>query len=837
MKDMFAQGGSGSVGIKTNKQAIARHFGVKQSEVIYCEVGKDIAGYKVIYDKVSQRSYSLPTTLPAGTVIVSFVDGVLTLTGGAVDLGALAVTREEYVTLPGSFTSGATLTVKNELLVYLDSKYRWGGALPKTVPAGETPASTGGEGNSAWVPVGDITLRTDLANNTDVGKGDNLVGVKQPFAGSKATTVHQKMREIVAINDGAASGAEPDGVTDCSGALLGLVATVNPVVRLPFIPGTANVYYFSAFDPDALQGVTFDVDSGVKLSVPYDWLVSKASAQNLKFTRATRFMFRNLNTEYTVMPGSNEVYAAKDTFLESYAYDRSEAQFINAGGALLPVKIPFPGSDTWTSDTYMFSDTTQAAVGVVSGDNSFHIGVMDVVPGDELNACLLVNGTPQICAIVRSTNGYSGVYASAGTSGISVQQFSKTIGSAPVQSTVEIPMLADHASYLPINSEWKIRINSFSNYDVLFNGYVVTTIYTPGFITDAGFGGYFFSGTSNPLVNIYNPSKIVNSNYTRNTFLSVKVFGDSVSAPRADCWPIYLKKELEFSEGLRAWNIINKAVPGHTSADQLAIMQAEGVDDANVVVIAVGTNDAQAQIALDTYKANLLAMINICVAAGRPVILCKFGLWYTQAQAGAATGQASANYDKGAVYRNMVSRVASETGVKLLDLTSIEGPLTAYYINPALAVNLVGRGDSVVHDNIHPTTMATKTIARAVARSVMGLLSSARKRKISGMQAVTATNSWVINTNDRPVRIDVSEDGIVTLSGIVFKSSGSVAAGTQIAQIPKNMAPPYDVQFSVYADTAGVSLQVLPSGAVKVYGATGSTTLVGVSGLTWALKS
>ena len=75
MKDMFAQGGSGSVGIKTNKQAIARHFGVKQSEVIYCEVGKDIAGYKVIYDKVSQRSYSLPTTLPVGTVIVSLANG------------------------------------------------------------------------------------------------------------------------------------------------------------------------------------------------------------------------------------------------------------------------------------------------------------------------------------------------------------------------------------------------------------------------------------------------------------------------------------------------------------------------------------------------------------------------------------------------------------------------------------------------------------------------------------------------------------------------------------------------------------------------------------------
>lgn len=177
MKDMFAQGGSGSVGIKTNKQAIARHFGVKQSEVIYCEVGKDIAGYKVIYDKVSQRSYSLPTTLPVGTVIVSFADGVLTLTGGVVDLGALAVTREEFVTLPGSFTSGATLTVKNELLVYLDSKYRWGGEFPKTIPANSTPASTGGVGDSAWILQTDPYLRSDL-NTATAGKGADLVKFK-----------------------------------------------------------------------------------------------------------------------------------------------------------------------------------------------------------------------------------------------------------------------------------------------------------------------------------------------------------------------------------------------------------------------------------------------------------------------------------------------------------------------------------------------------------------------------------------------------------------------------------------------------------------------------------
>lgn len=163
----------GSTSIEVNKQSIARYFGVKQSEVIYFAAGVDLGGYKVIYDKAQQRAYSLPAGISAGTTATSLSSaGVLVHSAGSVDLGVLAVSREEYVTLPGSFTSGATLNVKNELLVYLDSKYRWGGAFPKTIPANSTPASTGGVGNLAWIPVGDIALRTDLAASS----GYTMVG-------------------------------------------------------------------------------------------------------------------------------------------------------------------------------------------------------------------------------------------------------------------------------------------------------------------------------------------------------------------------------------------------------------------------------------------------------------------------------------------------------------------------------------------------------------------------------------------------------------------------------------------------------------------------------------
>lgn len=183
MNEMFSQGGKGSTGILTNKQAIARKFGVKQNEVVYFSVGVDLGGYKVIYDKTTQRAYSLPANLGSGVTAVSLSPaGVLVHSAGNLDLGALAVAREEYVTLSGSFSTGVTINAKNELVVFADGKYRWDGVLPKEVPAGSTPETAGGVGPSAWVSVGDASLRGDLKANSGAsiigtGSGNSLQSV------------------------------------------------------------------------------------------------------------------------------------------------------------------------------------------------------------------------------------------------------------------------------------------------------------------------------------------------------------------------------------------------------------------------------------------------------------------------------------------------------------------------------------------------------------------------------------------------------------------------------------------------------------------------------------
>ncbi|MGC8426698.1 exo-alpha-sialidase [Mixta calida] len=66
-----------------------------------------------------------------------------------------------------SFQDGATLTLPNQVLRWAKPDgdgeyYRWDGALPKEVPPGSAPASTGGVGKGAWLSVGDAALREQL---------------------------------------------------------------------------------------------------------------------------------------------------------------------------------------------------------------------------------------------------------------------------------------------------------------------------------------------------------------------------------------------------------------------------------------------------------------------------------------------------------------------------------------------------------------------------------------------------------------------------------------------------------------------------------------------------
>lgn len=72
---------------------------------------------------------------------------------------------EAGLNMVGSFLLGGTVTNVGDVVFYeTDGKYYgWGGTLPKTVPAGSTPATTGGIRADAWIDSTDLMLRSEIS--------------------------------------------------------------------------------------------------------------------------------------------------------------------------------------------------------------------------------------------------------------------------------------------------------------------------------------------------------------------------------------------------------------------------------------------------------------------------------------------------------------------------------------------------------------------------------------------------------------------------------------------------------------------------------------------------
>lgn len=136
-----------------------------------------------------------------------------------------------YVLL-SSFQSGETLSLINHALLDTSSGeyYRWDGGLPKVVPPGSTPLTSGGVGPGKWLSIGYASLRQDLSS-PNPGLGDSLMAVKLSAEGAVARSQHSKNEDFITSRD---FGADSSGLTDAAPQLNALLRGGNKSV---FIPG------------------------------------------------------------------------------------------------------------------------------------------------------------------------------------------------------------------------------------------------------------------------------------------------------------------------------------------------------------------------------------------------------------------------------------------------------------------------------------------------------------------------------------------------------------------------------------------------------------------------
>lgn len=112
--------------------------------------------------------------------------------------------------LVDSFEDGAVITSRYQALHWLHNGeyYRWDGDLPKSVPAGSAPESSGGVGIGKWVGVGDASLRNDLKNGNgsliSIGGGHNLSEITGSSGASLVgTSDGRTVQEFLIANDSA----------------------------------------------------------------------------------------------------------------------------------------------------------------------------------------------------------------------------------------------------------------------------------------------------------------------------------------------------------------------------------------------------------------------------------------------------------------------------------------------------------------------------------------------------------------------------------------------------------------------------------------------------------
>lgn len=185
--------------------------------------------------------------------------------GGAdIDYATNQVTGQNQKTLPAvlrslglapasfDFTTGGTLTTddRNKAVLWPSTDggdgdwYYWAGSLPKTIPAASTPSTSGGVGDGAWLSVGGVILRQDLA----AFGGASLIG----------PGVMSRGNDKFSIMQGRTGEYQNDGMTYGIGVIL-----TDPITGTIPNASTAKFNYLAIID-DQVNAVD-DLTAGTKV--------------------------------------------------------------------------------------------------------------------------------------------------------------------------------------------------------------------------------------------------------------------------------------------------------------------------------------------------------------------------------------------------------------------------------------------------------------------------------------------------------------------------------------------------------------------------------------------
>lgn len=134
-----------------------------------------------------------------------------------------------------SFEKGFNITTWNEVLLWEEGGdyYRWDGPLPKNVPAGSTPGTTG---EGAWVSVGDAALRSEINKKLSEGTFPEATkykyGLPSVVDGAVFRNVQEKLDDLVNASDFALVGDGTDESEKMQNAVNAAIASKSKTLYI-----------------------------------------------------------------------------------------------------------------------------------------------------------------------------------------------------------------------------------------------------------------------------------------------------------------------------------------------------------------------------------------------------------------------------------------------------------------------------------------------------------------------------------------------------------------------------------------------------------------------------
>ena len=719
--------------------------------------------------------------------------------GADIDYATNLVTGQVQKTLPAvlrdagfrvasfTFVTGGTLNVGDSDMAVLwpisgggDGQYYiWKGAYPKVIPAGSTPATTGGISASGWLPLGDITLRSELASSAP-GKGYQLVN----GAISQQNLVLQSITKIPSYVNSNVVQAWRDSVAAYGYVYFSNHSKTQMTYTVPSTAGNATFLLNSKVIID--KNVTLRFDSDLY-----------SLFKSLQYEGEGTFEFTHLNFKTT---GGETSYLAKQAILnrdpirmKRVEWGDCKAYAVN-GDTFTPVAI-----ESTSDSAAIFPTTANITTGLFA----------PIAVGEHLSAHIRMESqvATEVGIMLRCSGGWLMFYGAPGASQWAVRQ--KAIGGAVVNgSPFSLP--GGLLSYAPGKATVGVALQSKNWAVITMNGVSIRLPYDTsavGDVYEVGFVAFTTSASGSARVTGLCSYTSGNGIHGKSA-LNVLIHGDSTSEDFISSFSYFIPQLMDGANGHRSYKIVNKSVAGQTMRQQLDLLKSQGPGDAYIVVMVAGTNEGQGNVSPDVLAAMVDEFVLYCTGLGRVPVWVEPYMWYSQSFIGGA-GQPTANYDGVAELREAGKRQMMKYGNNAVCVTTthqMPAPYPEYFGT---------QYDPLLRDDIHQSQLGYRLYAEIICSAIIDWWSKVDFTPRS-------VPSWWAGTN-----VTVQTPSSVSRNNLNVKlAATSFANGNTVLTLPRWCRPPVNKNIPVPFTADGVSFGMAmatinaSTGAVSIVGAT-----------------